>query len=102
MINKQKQTQNFRRLLDYDEQTRRRDFADDARKLTVQLEFSYHDVVKRIALLEGTTKTELMRRMVDFYAEQFSDDVLFPHSGLDGEQHPRFENWKANRHHADG
>ena len=81
MINKSTTRRNYMRLLEYDTHVNELADAghqDELRKMTLNIDWSYHDVVKRMALIEGITKTEVMRRAIDFFAESFGDDVLFP------------------------
>ena len=89
MINKGTQRQNYIRLLEYDEDGRSR-MADTSKKLTVNLEFSYFDLIQRLAIIEGSNKTAIVRRAIDYYASQFDDDSLFPRSGYDDERSPVF------------
>jgi len=86
MINKSTTRRNYMRLLEYDQEqdqlgrpSRARD--NQARqKLTLNIDRSYHDVLKRICLIEGISKTEAIRRAINAYSEIFGDEVLFPGS----------------------
>ena len=93
-MNKQTTKRNYRRLIDYDQlggqsenqqppgQERSASNGTNVKKkLTLVLDLSYIDVLTRLKILEGTTMTEIVRRAVDAYADQFGDDVLFPASG---------------------
>ena len=81
MINKATTRKNYLRLLEYDRQAD--ELAQELghkqlRKLTLNIDNSYHDVLSRIAIIEGISKTEAVRRAINFYSEVFGDDVLFP------------------------
>ncbi len=82
MINKTTTQRNYKRLCDYDEQAARAEHTDVRKKLTLNLDLSFHDIVMRLALIEGTTKTEIIRRAINNYSELFGDELLFPTSSL--------------------
>ena len=52
--------------------------ANETKKLTADLGRDYHEVIARISILEGISKTELVRRALDAYASIIGDAVLFP------------------------
>lgn len=54
------------------------DDLEGTRKLTLRLEGSYHDLMNRLAIVEGTTRTGVIRRALDHYSNQYPDQVLFP------------------------
>jgi len=76
-MNKAALKANARRLVEYD-QEQEPDNLVGSRKLTLRLEGSYHDLMNRVAIVEGTTRTEIIRRALDHYSKQFGDQVLFP------------------------
>ena len=78
MINQSTTRRNYQRLINYDEQQRLSQESEGRRKLTLNIDLTFHDVVKRMAIIEGTTKTEIIRRAIDAYAELFGDELLFP------------------------
>ena len=82
MINKSTTQRNYKRLVEYDLDQQHAPRFEGARKATFNLDQSYQDVIKRISLIEGTTKTEIIRRALDSYSEQFGDEVLFPSQAL--------------------
>jgi len=49
-------------------------------KLTVVLEDSYQEVIDRIGILQGESKSAVIRSALDCYAEQFGTGILFPSS----------------------
>ena len=83
MINKSTTQRNYRRLVEYDEAQQGAEELAGTRKLTLNLDVSYHDILKRLALIEGTSKTEIIRRALNSYSEMFGDDVLFPSSSVE-------------------
>ena len=84
MINRATTQRNYRRLVEYDEsQNMGCEKEQGARKLTVNIDVSYHDVIKRLSLVEGISKTEVIRRAIDAYSEVFGDEVLFPSSCIE-------------------
>ena len=68
---------NARALFEYD-QLYDQDELEIRKKLTLRLESSYHDLMNRVSILEGTTRTEIIRRALDHYAKKYGDRVLFP------------------------
>ena len=50
----------------------------ETRKLTAVLEREHHELLARISILEGISKTELIRRAIDAYANEIGMEVLFP------------------------
>jgi len=68
---------NARALYEY-AQLHDQDELELRKKLTLRLEGSYHDLMSRVAILEGTTRTEIIRRALDHYAKQYGDKILFP------------------------
>jgi hypothetical protein len=81
MINKSTTRRNYLRLLEYEQELHAKlhlGELPDKKKLTLNIDRSYHDVVKRICLLEGISKTEAIRRAINIYSDLFGDDVLFP------------------------
>ena len=78
MINKSTTQRNYKRLVEYDLEQQHAPHFEGARKATFNLDQSYQDVIKRISLIEGTTKTEVIRRALNAYSELFGDEVLFP------------------------
>ena len=84
MINKSTTRRNYLRLLEYDQeqdqlgQLSRARGNQVRRKLTLNIDQSYHDVLTRICLIEGISKTEAVRRAINAYSEIFGDEVLFP------------------------
>jgi|AJXC01.1.fsa_nt_gi hypothetical protein len=69
--------ENTKRLLDYATK-RDQEQEPETSKLTIRLNRTYHDVMRRLAILEGTNRTEIVRRALDHYSEQWGDEVLFP------------------------
>ena len=47
-------------------------------KETFRLSGAYIDVLNRMAILQGTSKTAVVRQALDLLSEQFGDDVLWP------------------------
>ena len=76
-MNKGAQEENTRKLLEYQlvaqQQTDRED-----KKLTIMLSFQYHDALERLAILQGKTKTAVVRQALDELAAQFGDELLYP------------------------
>jgi hypothetical protein len=71
-MNKASMTENYKRLLKY------RNKNAEPKKLTCVLPASYHELLERIIILEGISKTELVKRALDHYSDYFGGDVLFP------------------------
>jgi hypothetical protein len=80
--NKDLVRRNFRKLIAYDQvdEFGGQDPSDRSlkKKLTLMLDLSYHDVLNRLKILEGTTKTEIVRRALDAYAEALPEGALYP------------------------
>ena len=81
-MNKENARRNFRKLIAYDQVD---EFSGHSatdktlrKKLTLMLDLSYHDVLNRLKILEGTTKTEIIRRALEAYAESFPEGALYP------------------------
>jgi DUF1009 family protein len=70
------QTENAQRLVKYD--ITGDAAAKERRKITVELSEAYHEVLKRMALVQGKTKTAVVRQALDLLAEQMGEEVLFP------------------------
>ncbi len=70
------QTENAQRLVKYD--ITGATAAKERRKITVELSEAYHEVLKRMALVQGKTKTAVVRQALDLLAEQMGEEVLFP------------------------
>ena len=51
---------------------------EEKRKLTILLPESYHDVIQRIALLTGNSKTATYKLAIDTLAASIGEDILFP------------------------
>ena len=78
MINHSTTQRNYKRLVEYDQLQQESTPNEGRRKLTLNIDLTFHDVVKRMALIEGTTKTEIIRRAIDAYAELFGAELLYP------------------------
>jgi len=81
MINKLTTRRNYARLLEHDKayRKRNRDYTDRSlRKLTLNLDETYHDIITRVCLLEGISKVEAVRRAINHYSDTFGDETLFP------------------------
>ena len=76
-MNKSSVRANARALFEYD-QLHDQGELEQRKKLTLRLEGSYHDLMNRVSILEGTTRTEIIRRALDHYAKQYGDRILFP------------------------
>lgn len=48
------------------------------RKLTAVLSQEQYDLLTRLAILENDTKTGVIRRALDYYAEYLGDENLYP------------------------
>jgi hypothetical protein len=69
---------NFKRLLEHLSTTELGGQSQSNSKLTLKLDASYLDVLTRMKILEGTSKTELVRRALDAYAATFPEEALYP------------------------
>ena len=81
MLNKSTTRRNTQQLLEYAHnqlEDASGGQAKQLRKMTLNIDWSSHDVVKRIAILEGVSKTEVMRRAINLYSDVFGDDLLYP------------------------
>jgi hypothetical protein len=76
-MNKATLQSNARALFEYDQEQDQDDLVG-SKKLTLRLEGSYHDLMNRLAIVEGTTRTSVIRRALDHYSNQYPDQVLFP------------------------
>lgn len=83
-MNKGTQGENTRALIAYDiaAQQEQLEAIGERRKLTLNLKHQYHDVLERMALLQGKTKTAVVRQALDALAKHFGDDVLYPKVNL--------------------
>jgi|MDTB01.2.fsa_nt_gb hypothetical protein len=80
-MNKGQQTENAQKLLAYDVASKQDTDTED-KKLTCVLSHHYHDVLDRMAILTGKTKTAVVRQAIDELAKQFGEDVLYPQTEL--------------------
>jgi hypothetical protein len=76
-MNKGQLTENAQRLLAYAIVSARETDREN-RKLTCMLSFEYHDAIERMAILQGTTKTAVIRQAIDELVKQFGEDTLYP------------------------
>ena len=76
-MNKGQQTENIQRLLDY-ALAAEQDTDTEPKKLTCVLSPQYHDALERLAILQGKTKTAIVRLAIDELVKQFGEDVLYP------------------------
>jgi|TARA_R110002124_G_scaffold222852_1_gene388237 hypothetical protein len=80
-MNKGTQGENTRNLIAYElaaQQEQQLTDTGERRKLTLNLKHHYHDVLERMALLQGKTKTAVVRQALDVLATQFGDELLYP------------------------
>ena len=70
--------QNIQRLIEY--HLRSNDNESPSR-LNMDLGSGYMDVLNRIAILEGATKTKIVKEAIDRLAEEYGEGVLFPDVG---------------------
>jgi predicted DNA-binding protein len=76
-MNKGQQTENIQKLLDY-ALAAEQDTDTEPKKLTCVLSPHYHDALERLAILQGKTKTAIVRMAIDELVKQFGDDILYP------------------------
>jgi|TARA_R100000664_G_C2744695_1_gene132643 hypothetical protein len=76
-MNKATLQANARALFEYDQEQVQDDMTE-RKKLTLRLERSYHDLMQRLAIVEGSSRTSIIRRALDHYSKQYPDQVLFP------------------------
>ena len=83
--NKATMRENYLRLLEYDREQKELRYElgqelghKQLQKMTLKMERTYHDVLARCSLIEGISRTEVIRRAIDFYSNAIGDDVLFP------------------------
>ena len=76
-MNKATLQANARALFEYDLEQVQEDL-EGSKKLTLRLERSYHDLMQRLAIVEGSSRTSIIRRALDHYSNQYPDQVLFP------------------------
>lgn len=74
-MNRGSQAENARKLLAY-EMEEREDHG--ARKFTCELSQQYHDILERMSIIQGKTKTAVVRQALDELAKQFGDEILYP------------------------
>ena len=49
------------------------------RKLTVELSEAHHDLLNRLAILENDTRTGVLRRALDLYANEMGEENIYPY-----------------------
>jgi hypothetical protein len=74
MMNEATRRERVRSLIEYERPE------DMPVKLTVVLDDSYQEVIDRIGILQGESKSAVVRSALDCYAAQFGSSVLFPTS----------------------
>ena len=81
MINKGQLTENAQQLLTYSlacAQGYVGHTDEGDKKLTCVLSYHYHDALTRMAILQGKTKTAVVRQAIDALVKQFGEDTLYP------------------------
>ena len=50
----------------------------DRRKLTVELSEAHHDLLNRLSILENDTRSGVLRRAIDYYADEMGEENIYP------------------------
>lgn len=76
-MNEQMMKNNYRKLLEYHQDYQLNPNTEPSR-ITVELAPEWADLLVRIVLLEGTTKTAVIRKALDRLADEIGSSVLYP------------------------
>ena len=76
-MNRKEARGNLQRMREYIEETRGMRL-DERRKLTIALTTSYHDLLHRLAIVESDTRTGIVRKALDAYADTLGEEVIYP------------------------
>jgi hypothetical protein len=76
-MNEQMMRNNYEKLLEYHQDYQLNPNTEPSR-ITVELTPQWADLLVRIVLLEGTSKTAVIRKALDGLADQIGSNVLYP------------------------
>jgi hypothetical protein len=77
-MNTAARTNNIKKLLEYHLKSLQE---SQSGRLNMDLGEGYMDVLNRIAIIEGTSKTKIVKEALDRLAEEYGEQVLFPEVG---------------------
>ena len=77
-MNTASRTNNIKKLLAYHLKSLRE---SQSGRLNMDLGEGYMDVLNRIAIIEGTSKTKIVKEALDRLADEYGEQVLFPEVG---------------------
>ena len=69
---------NIKKLLEYHLRSMKE---SQSGRLNMDLGEGYMDVLNRIAIIEGTSKTKIVKEALDRLADEYGEQVLFPEVG---------------------
>lgn len=76
-MNKQMMKNNYQKLLEYHQDYELNPNTEPSR-ITIELAPEWTDLLVRIVLLEGTSKTAVIRKALDGLADEIGSKVLYP------------------------
>jgi len=75
-MNTATQRENMKKLIEYQIAT-----PGSGSRLNLDIGMSYMDVLNRIAILQGTSKTQVIKDALDRIVEAYGEQILFPEVG---------------------
>lgn len=76
-MNEQMMRNNYQKLLEYHQDYELNPNTEPSR-ITIELTPEWADLLVRIVLLEGTSKTAVVRKALDTLADEIGSSVLYP------------------------
>lgn len=76
-MNEQMMRNNYQKLLEYHQDYQLNPNTEPSR-ITIELTSEWADLLVRIVLLEGTSKTAVIRKALDTLADEIGSNVLYP------------------------